>query len=67
MSGRPGKPPGPLRYAGDPETRGGFRPYLISFTDWMGAMHYSAHTVKNRRIELVLLPDLSEITPIIDG
>ena len=27
-SGRPGKTPGPLRYAGDPETRGGFRAYL---------------------------------------
>ena len=47
MSGRPGKQPGPLRYAGDPETRGGFRGYLIEFIDWMGAMHFSVHTVKN--------------------
>jgi len=46
MSGRPGKIPGPLRYAGDPETRGGFRAYLIEFIDWMGAMHFSVHTVK---------------------
>ena len=60
MSGRPGKQPGPLRYAGDPETRGGFRPYLIAFTDWMGAMHYSAHTVKNRRIELGYFIDWCE-------
>ena len=60
MSGRPGKQPGPLRYAGDPETRGGFRPYLIEFTDWMGAMHYSAHTVKNRRIELGYFIDWCE-------
>jgi integrase/recombinase XerD len=41
MSGRPGKHPGPLRYAGDPETRGGFRAYLMEFIDWMGAMHFS--------------------------
>lgn len=60
MSSRPGKQPGPLRYAGDPETRGGFRPYLIAFTDWMGAMHYSAHTVKNRRIELGYFIDWCE-------
>jgi integrase/recombinase XerD len=60
MSGRPGKQPGPLRYAGDPEQRGGFRPYLIDFIDWMGAMHYSAHTVKNRRIELGYFIDWCE-------
>ena len=52
MSGRPGKLPGPTRYAGDPETPGGYRAYLIEFIDWMGAMHYSEHTIKNRRIEL---------------
>jgi integrase/recombinase XerD len=60
MSGRPGKQPGPLRYAGDPETRGGFRAYLIEFIDWMGAMHFSVHTVKNRRIELGYFIDWCE-------
>ena len=50
--GRPGKLPGPLHYAGDPETRGGFRSYLIEFIDWTQAMHYSATTIKNRRIEM---------------
>jgi integrase/recombinase XerD len=60
MSGRPGKAPGPLRYAGDPETRGGFRAYLIEFIDWMGAMHFSVHTVKNRRIELGYFIDWCE-------
>jgi len=60
MSGRPGKAPGPLRYAGDPETRGGFRAYLVEFIDWMGAMHFSVHTVKNRRIELGYFIDWCE-------
>lgn len=52
MSGRPGKTPGPPHYAGDPEVPGGFRAYLLEFIDWMGAMHYSVHSIKNRRIEL---------------
>lgn len=60
MSGRPGKQPGPLRYAGDPETRGGFRTYLVDFISWMGAMHYSEHTVKSRRIELGYFIDWCE-------
>jgi integrase/recombinase XerD len=51
MSWRPGKKPGPLRYAGDPTARGGFRSALIEHIDWMGAMHYSTHSLKNRRIE----------------
>ena len=57
---RPGKQPGPLRYAGDPETRGGFRSYLIEFIDWQRAMHYSEHTVKNRRIDIGYFIDWCE-------
>jgi integrase/recombinase XerD len=41
----------PVRYAGDPEIAGGFRPYLIDFVEWMRAMHFSEHTVRNRRID----------------
>lgn len=48
---RRGRKPGPVRYAGDPEVTGGFRPYLIDFVEWMRAMHFSEHTVKNRRID----------------
>ncbi|MYM88793.1 site-specific tyrosine recombinase XerC [Rugamonas sp. FT82W] len=57
---RPGKPPGPLHYAGDPETRGGFRSYLIEFIDWTQAMRYSATTLKNRRIEMGYFIDWCE-------
>ncbi|MDQ1925115.1 site-specific tyrosine recombinase XerC [Massilia pseudoviolaceinigra] len=57
---RPGKLPGPLHYAGDPETRGGFRSYLIEFIDWTQAMHYSATTLKNRRIEMGYFIDWCE-------
>jgi integrase/recombinase XerD len=49
---RPGNPPGPVVYAGDPAIRGGFRAYLIEFTDWLLAMRYSAATVRGRRITL---------------
>jgi integrase/recombinase XerD len=52
MSWRPGKPAGPTRYAGNVDTQGGFRAYLIDFIDWMQAMHYSVYSVKGRRIEL---------------
>ena len=57
---RPGKQPGPLRYAGDPEIKGGFRSYLIEFIDWQRAMHYSEHTVKNRRIDIGYFIDWCE-------
>ena len=50
MTGRPGKKPAPLRVAGDPETPGGFRGYLIEFIDWTAARQFSAMTVKARRI-----------------
>lgn len=49
---RPGKPAGPLRFAGNPKTRGGFRAYLIEFIDWQRAMHYAESTAKDRRIDL---------------
>lgn len=51
MTGRPGKKPGALRVAGDPETPGGFRGYLVEFIAWTAARQYSAMTVKARRIE----------------
>jgi len=60
MSWRPGKKPGALRVAGDPETRGGHRAYLIEFLDWMAARRFSAHTIKNRRIELGYFIDWCE-------
>lgn len=62
---RPGKQPGPLRYAGDIETRGGFRSYLIEFIDWTRAMHYSETTVKNRRIEMGYFIDWCEERSVI--
>lgn len=60
MSWRPGKKPGALRVAGDPETPGGFRAYLIEFLDWMAARRFSLHTIKNRRIELGYFIDWCE-------
>lgn len=57
---RPGKPCGPWHFAGNPETRGGFRAYLIEFIDWQRAMHYSEHTVKNRRIDIGYFIDWCE-------
>lgn len=49
---RPGKRPGAERFAGDPEIAGGFRRHVIDFVEWMRAMHYSEHTIKNHRIDL---------------
>ncbi len=60
MSWRPGKKPGALRVAGDPETQGGFRAYLIEFLDWMAARRFSPYTIKNRRIELGYFIDWCE-------
>lgn len=60
MSGRPGKKPGVLRVAGDPETPGGFRGYLIEFLDWTAARQFSIFTVKARRIELGYFIDWCE-------
>ena len=60
MSWRPGKKPGVLRVAGDPETQGGFRAYLVEFLDWMAARRFSEHTIKNRRIEMGYFIDWCE-------
>lgn len=60
MSGRPGKKPGPLRVAGDPELAGGFRRYLVDFLEWTAAMQYAAMTVKARRIEMGYFIDWCE-------
>ncbi len=60
MTGRPGKKPGALRVAGDPEIAGGFRGYLIEFIDWTAARQYSAMTVKARRIEMGYFIDWCE-------
>jgi integrase/recombinase XerD len=60
VTGRPGKKPGTLRVAGDSETPGGFRGYLIEFIDWTAARQYSAMTVKARRIEVGYFIDWCE-------
>lgn len=60
MSWRPGKAAGALRIAGNPETQGGFRTYLIDFLDWMAARRFSEYTIKNRRIELGYFVDWCE-------
>lgn len=60
MTGRPGRKPGALRLAGDPETPGGFRAYLVDFLAWTAARQYSAMTVKARRIELGYFIDWCE-------
>jgi integrase/recombinase XerD len=60
VSRRPGKAPGPLRVAGDPECQGGFRGYLIEFIEWTAARQYSAMTVKARRIEVGYFVDWCE-------
>ena len=60
MTGRPGKKPGALRLAGDPEQLGGFRAYLVDFLAWTAARQYSAMTVKARRIELGYFIDWCE-------
>jgi integrase/recombinase XerD len=60
VTGRPGKKPGALRLAGDPEQAGGFRAYLVDFLAWTAARQYSAMTVKARRIELGYFIDWCE-------
>ncbi|SPE21326.1 Tyrosine recombinase XerC 2 [Burkholderiales bacterium] len=57
---RPGKKSSAPRMAGDAATKGGFRGYLAEFLDSMAARHFSAHTVKNRRIELGYFIDWCE-------
>jgi integrase/recombinase XerD len=60
VGGKPGKRPGPLRYAGDPEIAGGFRAYLVEFVESLRARHFSEHTVKNRRIDIGYFIDWCE-------
>jgi integrase/recombinase XerD len=60
VTGRPGKKPGALRLAGDPEQAGGFRAYLVDFLAWTAARQYSPMTVKARRIELGYFIDWCE-------
>jgi integrase/recombinase XerD len=60
VTGRPGKKPGALRVAGDPETTGGFHGYLVEFIAWTAARQYSAMTVKARRIEMGYFIDWCE-------
>lgn len=62
---RPGKKPGPLRVAGDPETAGGFHAYLVDFLDWTAARQFSAMTVKARRIETGYFIDWCEERSIV--
>jgi integrase/recombinase XerD len=57
---RPGKTPGPLHFAGNPNQPNGFRPFLIDFIEWTQAMQYSGMTVKNRRIEMGYFIDWCE-------
>jgi integrase/recombinase XerD len=52
LRGRPGKPPGPVKLAGDATIVGGFRAYLAEFLQWMAARHFSEYSIKLRRIEL---------------
>ena len=49
---RPGRAPGALHVAGDPETAGGFRGYALDMLEWMAACAFSQYTIKGRRIEL---------------
>jgi integrase/recombinase XerD len=65
VSGRPGKKPGALRIAGDPELSGGFHGYLVEFIDWTAARGYSAMTVKARRIEVGYFIDWCEARSIV--
>jgi integrase/recombinase XerD len=65
VSPRPGKKPGPLRVAGDATTPGGFHGYLAEFLEAMAARQFSAHTVKNRRIELGYFIDWCEARAIL--
>ena len=65
MTGRPGKKPGPLRVAGDPQIAGGFHGYLLDFIDWTAARRFSAMTVKARRIEVGYFIDWCEQRSIV--
>ena len=57
---RPGKAPGAVRVAGDPETLGGFRGYVLDMLQWMAACAFSPMSIKARRIELGYFIDWCE-------
>ena len=57
---RPGKAPGAVRVAGDPETLGGFRGYVMDMLEWMAACAFSPMSIKARRIELGYFIDWCE-------
>lgn len=62
---RPGKASGPVRVAGDPAVKGGFHAYLVEYLNWTTAMHFSATTVKDRRIELGYFIDWCEARSVV--
>ena len=57
---RPGKPAGAVHIAGDPETLGGFRGYVLDMLAWMAACAFSPMSIKARRIELGYFVDWCE-------
>ncbi len=57
---RPGKPAGTLHVAGDPDTLGGFRGYVLDMLAWMAACAFSPASIKGRRIELGYFVDWCE-------
>ena len=57
---RPGKSLGAAHVAGDPETLGGFRGYVLDMLAWMAACAFSVHTIKGRRIEMGYFVDWCE-------
>jgi integrase/recombinase XerD len=61
---RPGKKPGPLRVAGDPQLVGGFHGHLVDFIAWTAARKFSDMTVKGRRIETGYFIDWCEARSI---
>ena len=61
---RPGKAPGAVHIAGDPETLGGFRGYVQDMLAWMAACAFSPMSIKGRRIELGYFVDWCEARSI---
>jgi integrase/recombinase XerD len=57
---RPGKAPGAVHVAGDPETLGGFRGFVLDLLAWMAACAFSPTSIKGRRIELGYFVDWCE-------
>ncbi len=57
---RPGKAPGTVHIAGNPETLGGFHGYVQDMLAWMAACAFSPMSIKARRIELGYFVDWCE-------